>query len=400
MMLSWRLRWYVLATARTLHKHWQALFLAVLLLVPAMPLFAQSRLLGAPVLAPLAPEHGFEWRFVWMHMLEAIGMLWVLIQRTAISGGPFAVFVKSLPVSNRRHRALDATIVLIASTPLLLPVVAAAIAFAYLPHKASNYLYVIDLTMITLGWQLVALSRNISNGVPLVVANFMLIGALQTGHALQTTLLAAASIVAAFALIHAPAASFARAGQFGTTWRRFTEHISFNAARRLPALVKLQLGIVRFHLAGTVSRCVVMGAVAASTCYVIDLWGFDTRVVPLTLIAQAVIALIAATTYRDLRASHVRAAHFVRSLPLASIVQVRADVLTVAALALPFAAAAPLFLVVHGVLAAHVAAAIVLAGAPLLALLRLPQRCAPGESVLLGAILAAIWIAAAWQIFV
>ncbi|WP_321856321.1 hypothetical protein [Burkholderia cenocepacia] len=400
MMLSWRLRWYVLTTARVLHRHWQAVSLSVLLLLPTMPVFAQSHLLGAPVLAPLAPGHGFEWRFVWVHMLEAIGMLWVLIQRTAISGGPFAVFTKSLPVSDRRQRALDAAVVLIASTPLLLPVIAAAIAFAYLPDKASNYLYVIGLMMITLGWQLAALSRNVRNGTPLVVANFILIGALQTGSAVRTTLLVASLIIAAFALVHTPAASSSHAKQFGTTWRRLAGRMSVNAGGRLPAFVKLQLGILGFHFAGTVSRYVVMGAVAVSTCYVARLWNFDTRVVPLTLIAQAVIALIAAATYRDLRASHVRAAHFVRSLPLRAIVQVRADVLTVAVIALPFAAAAPLLLVVHGVLSVHVAVAIVLAGAPLLALLRLPQRYAPRESVLLGAILAVVWIVAAWQIFV
>ncbi|MBR8004236.1 DUF6136 family protein [Burkholderia vietnamiensis] len=400
MMLSWRLRWYVLATARVLHRHWQALSLTVLLLLPTMPVFAQSRLLGAPVLAPLAPEHGFEWRFVWVHMLEAIGMLWVLIQRTAISGGPFAVFVKSLPVSDRHRRTLDATVVLIASTPLLFPVISAAIAFAYLPDKASNYLYVIALTMITLGWQLAALSRNISNGIPLVVANLVLIGALQTDNAVRTILLAASLILAAFALAHAPAASSPRARQFGPTWRRVVGRMSANTAHRLPVFVNLQLGILGRHFAETVSRCAVMGAVAASTCYMVDLWGFDTRAVPLTLIAQAVIALIASTTYRDLRASHVRAAHFVRSLPLGSMVQVRADVLTVVMLALPFAAVAPVLLVAHGALSVHVAVAIVSAGAPLLALLRLPQRYAPRESVLLGVTLAVSWIVAAWQIFI
>ncbi|MBR8374876.1 hypothetical protein KDW20_03780 [Burkholderia cenocepacia] len=399
-MLSCRLRWYVLTTARVLHRHWQALCLGVLLLLPTMPVFAQSRLLGTPVLAPLAPGHGFAWRFVWVHMLEAVGMLWVMVQRTAISGGPFAVFAKSLPVSDRRRRTLDATVVLIASTPLLLPVISAATALAYLPDKVSNYLYVIGLMTITLGWQLAALSRNIGNGAPLVVANFTLVGALQTGNAVRTMLLAASLIMAAFALVRTPAASSSRATQFGTTWHRSVGHVSVNTARWLPAVVKLQLGILGCHFAGTVSRCVVMGAVTVSTCYVADLWGFDARVVPLTLIAQAVIALIAAATYRDLWASHVRAAHFVRSLPLRSIVQVRADVLTVTALALPFAAVAPLLLVVHGVLSVRVAVGIVLAGAPLLALLRLPQRYASTESVLLGAILAVVWIAAAWHIFI
>ena len=399
-MLSLRLRWYALATARVLHRHWQALCLAVLLLLPTMPVFAQTRLLGAPVLAPLAPAHGLEWRFFWVHTLEAIGILWVLIQRTAISGGPFAGFLKSLPVSSRRHQALDAAVVLIASTPLSLPVIAAAISFAFLPDKASNYLYILDLAVITLGCQLAALSRNIGNGILLTVANFILIGALQTENATRTALLVASLIVAAFALAHAPAASAARARRHGTSWRRATGRLAVNAASALPPFVKLQFGIVRVHLAATVSRCVVMGAVAASTCYLMELWSFDARVVPLTLIAQAVIALISATTYRDLRASHVRAVHFVRSLPLASMVQVRADVLTVAALALPFAAAAPMLLVAHGVVHAHVCAAIVLSGTPLLALLRLPQRYAPRESVPLSAILAVLWIVVAWQIFV
>ncbi|RQS60052.1 hypothetical protein DID96_34690 [Burkholderia sp. Bp8963] len=400
MMLSWRLRWYVLATARVLHRHWQALLLAVLLLLPTMPVLAQTRILGAPVLAPLAPEQGLEWRFLWVHALEATGMLWVLIQRTAISGGPFAAFLKSLPVSNRHRRAVDAAVVLIASTPLLLPVIAAAIALAFLPHKASNYLYVLDLTLITLGLQLVTLSGRVRNGLPLVVANFILVGALQTDNAMRTALLLVSLIVAAFALGRTPGAPAARATQRGTSWRLAPGLLSVNGALGLPPIVKLQLGIVRFHVAGTVNRCVIMGAVTASTCYLAHLWGFDARVVPLTLTTQAVIALIAATTYRDLRTSHVRAAHFVRSLPLASTVQVRADVLTVATLALPFAAAAPLLLVVHGALTARAAAAIVLAGAPLLALLRLPQRYAPTHSVLLGAILAAIWIVVAWQIFV
>lgn len=400
MILSLRLRWYVRATARALHRHWQALFLAVLLVLPAMPVFAQSRLLGAPVLAPLSPMHGPGWRFGWVHMLEGIGMLWVLVQRTAIDGGPFATFLKSLPVSSRRYRVLDATVVLVASTPLLLPVIAAVISFAFLPDKASNYLYVVDLTVITLGWQLMALSREIRNGFSLVVANLVLIGALQATGATRTALLAVSLMTAAFALVQAPATSRAYATRSGTSWRRAFERLPVNGAAYLPPFVKLQLGIVRFHFAATVSRCIIMGAVAVFTCYLMGLWGFDTRVLPLTLVAQALISLVAATAYRDLRASRVRAAHFVRSLPLAPTAQVRADVLTVAALALPFAAVAPLLLVAHGVLTAHTAAAVVLAGAPLLALLPLAQRLAPGESVMAGAVFAATWVFVAWQIFV
>lgn len=86
-MLSCRLRWYAHATSSLLRRHWQALLLLAMLLLPAMPVFSQTRILGAPVLAALAPSHGIEWRFAWVHLLEAVGILWVLAQRTAITGG-------------------------------------------------------------------------------------------------------------------------------------------------------------------------------------------------------------------------------------------------------------------------------------------------------------------------
>lgn len=399
MMLSYRLRWYFLETSRVLRRHWQALILSALLLLPAMPVFAQAQILGAPVLAALAPVHGFEWRLVWVHMLEAVGLLWVLIQRTAITGGAFAAYLKSLPTSSRRRRTIDITLVLIASTPLLLPILAAAIALAALPHKAINYLFVLDLTLITLGWQLTALSCNVRNALPLVVANVILIGGFQTDYAIRLVSLLIPLGLATFVIAHMPVVSALRPGRSGALLRRVTGFESANVRLRLPPVIKLQVCILGGRAAGTLSRFLLMGAVTASTCFLVGLWNFDARVVPLTLIAQAAIALIAATTYRDLHAAHLRAAHFMHSLPLARSAQVRTDILTVASLALPFAAVAPLLLVAQGILSLWAAAVILLSGAPLLALLRLPQRYAPRESVLLSAMLTAIWLVIAWQCF-
>lgn len=226
MMLFCRLRWYALATSRMLRRHWQALLLSVLLL-PAMPVFAQAEILGAPALAALAPSHGVEWRFAWVHMLEAVSMLWVLVQRTAITGGAFANFLESLPTSNGQRRAVDIAVVL----------------------------------------------------------------------------------------------------------------------------------------------------------------------------SQGVIALIAAATVRDLRAAQLRAEHFMRSLPIAAAAQPRADILTVVALAPPFACIAPLLLVPHGVLPLWSAADLLGAAAPLLALLYLPQRYAPRQSVLPGTMLAMTWVTVVWRVW-
>jgi hypothetical protein len=69
-------------------------------------------------------------------------------------------------------------------------------------------------------------------------------------------------------------------------------------------------------------------------------------------------------------------------------------------LALPFASIAPLMLVVQGVVSLWSAAALLCSGAPLLAVLYLPQRYASRQSALLGIMLTAGWVTVAWQIFV
>ena len=400
-MLSCRLRWYALATSRMLRRHWQALLLSLTLLLPAMPVLAQTHILGAPVLEALAPSHSVEWRFAWVHLLEAVGVLWILAQRTAIVGGPFVSFLESLPVPNSRRRFVDTVVVLVASTPLLLPMVAAAIALAFLPHKAINYLFVLALFAIALGWQLTALSRTPLNAIALSIANAFLAGGMQIEGVIRPVLLIASLLLAGLAIAHtaSPKPSSRWNGQSAFS-RCVKNSIRISCRSPLSPFARLQLGILLDRATATLARCLVMGAVTVCACLLLTLWSFDTRAVPLTLISQAAIALIAATTYRDLKAAHSSAAHFVRSLPVAAAAKARADCLTVAALALPFAAIAPLTLVAHGVLSIGSAVALLLSGTPLLAMLYLPQRYASRQSPLLGIILAVAWVAAAWRFFV
>lgn len=401
-MLSCRLRWYVLETSRLLRRYWQALLLSVLLLLPAMPVFAQTGILGAPVLEAVAPSQGMGWQFAWVLMLEAIGMLWVSAQRSAISGGTFGAFVRSLPIADSRRRVVDIAIVLVASTPLLLPVLAAVVALAFLPQKVGNYLFVADLTLITLAWQLAVLSRGVRNAAALVVANVALVTGSHVGEMIRPVLLLAPLALAAFAIMHTPAPVPAsrRSVWPGMLMRRVMNSMRANVGFGLSPLSKLQIGIMRDRAAAAFGRYLTMGAITISTCLLLKLWGFDARAVPLTLMSQAAIALIAAATYRDLRAAHLRAARFMLSLPIAPIAQVRADMITVAMLALPFASIAPLLLVAHGVLSLGAAVALLFSGAPLIASLYLPQRYALRQSVMLGVLLAVMWVAAAWQIFV
>ncbi|WP_321817062.1 DUF6136 family protein [Paraburkholderia sp. J69-2] len=394
------MKWYAVATSRILRKHWQALVLSILLLLPAIPVFAQSQILGAPVLAVLAPEHRMEWRFAWVHLLEAVGVLWVWAQRGAIAGGPFAGFLKSLPVSNGRRRFADAVVILVASTPLLLPMLAATVALAFLPHKAANYLFVLDLFLITLGWQLTAFSRDVPNAVALIVANGFLVGGLGAETVLRSWLLFAPLLLAFFAITYTGPSSVIKIQTSGCFPRRLVTSVRYSAGRVLSPTVSLQIGILRDRKTSTAGRCAMMCAVVGCSGALLEIWDFDTRAVPLALIAQAAIAFIASTAYHDLRAAHRRASPFMQSLPISAFAKMRVDCLTIAALALPFASIVPLMLAIRGALPWRTAPALLGSGVPLLALLYLPQRYAPGQSPLFGTIVSVLWVGAAWQYFV
>ncbi|WP_141118787.1 hypothetical protein [Pandoraea sp. PE-S2R-1] len=393
-MLILRLRWYAHETSRVLLRHWQALCLVTMLLLPSMPVFAQARILGAPVLATLSPARGIEWQFLWIHALEGIGMLWVLAQRRAIGGGKFAAFFRSLPIPGWRERGVDLAVLALASTPLLLSVVAAVVALA--THPGTHYLYVFDLTLITLAAQLAVLHRKWQSVWPLFAANLLLIAGLRFTGASAYAGLTGALLIAVWAL--------ARTSPVQSAHRRLPV-ISVNALREgsqgwLPPIARLQIGILRHHASAVFGRCLLMGSTVGLTVYLTALWEFDKRGLPLVLISQAIIVLVAAMHYRELSAAHQRAAHFMNSLPRRRFTQTVADITTIAVLALPFAALGPAYLTINGAISIVQAWIVIVSGAPLVALLRLPQRYVPRQSVLLGATLAALWVAVAWHCIV
>ncbi|VVE01601.1 hypothetical protein PPN31114_02150 [Pandoraea pneumonica] len=389
-MLTLRLRWYAHETSRVLLRHWQVLVLTLMLVLPSMPVFAQARILGAPVLATLAPARGIEWQFLWVHALEAIGALWVLAQRRAISGGAFAAFVRSLPIPEWRGRTVDLAVLVLASTPLLLSVVAAVIALA--THPGAHYLYVIDLTLITLAAQLAVLHRKRQHLWPLVAANVLLVAGLQIAGTSGYALLIGALLIALWSLTRSSVAQVSLRKPSAVPFNT----LAASEPRRFPPVVRLQAGILRRHSSALLGRCLMMTAIAGVTVYLIRLWEFDGRTLPLVLISQAAIVLVAAMHYRELSAAHQRAAHFTRSLPRRPFVQTFADVATVAALALPFVAVGPVYLALNGTISVASALIVLIFGLPLVALLRLPQRYVPKQSVLIGATLAALWVTAAW----
>lgn len=400
-MLIDRLRWYGLETAQLLRRRWQALTLGLLILLPAMmPLAAQAEALGQPVLAPLAPSHGFAFRLAWIVALESLAVAWAVAQRRAVTGGAFTAYLRSLPVPDARRRVTDAVVMLAADTPLLVPIGAAAMALTVQP-AASAYGYLLGVVLIAVALQLHALQRNARALLPLGAADLCLVYGIQAHGALQATALFAACGIAAATLAHAPVGP--RAAWFNLRRARIPAAFSARKSTRVPTLfvtlARLNFGIVRAHGVGTLMRGVCAGALVAAAGALDAIWAFDMRAVGLSLLVQAMLATIAAGIYRDLLAAHQRAAYFTSSLPWPRAIRICADLATVAALYLPWAALLPVWLAAHGALTYGSACALTASNLPLLACLYLPTRITPRHALPIGATSAALWTAVLWSIF-
>lgn len=388
-MLSYRLRWYALETGRVLRRRWQALALALLLLSPmAMPVFAQTRLLGTPVMAPFAPEHGILWRYACLHLLEGVAILWLLIQRPAVVGGPFAAYLRALPISRRRSRMHDLAILMLANSPILLPLCAAAVAYAALPQRVWHYFYLADLLLIALAAQVLILARS-RHHVPLyLLANLCLVAGLQGQPMMQPLGSGAAAVFASLVLLLAPESAIASstryrsAGAWRSTW---------------PAPLRISIAAVsRVYRVRWLTRTALMGASVVVGFVLMRIWQYDGRAAGLMLLLQATCALIAAGGYRDLGDAYRQAQAYTLALPLPRRRFALWDTILVMAWSLPFCAALPLGLLMQHALAPGIAVADMLACVPLLLLLRIPHRV--DHAVVVGSLLAAGWIGAAWSL--
>lgn len=388
-MLSYRLRWYALETGRLLRRRWQALVLALLLLSPmAMPVFAQTRLLGSPVMAPLMSEHGILWRYACLHLLEGVAILWLLIQRQAVAGGPFAAYLRALPISRRRSRMHDLTVLMLANSPILLPLCAAAVAYAALPQRVSHYFYLADLLLITLAAQVLILARS-RHHVPLyLLANLCLVVALQAPPIMQALGFCAAAVFAALVMLLAPETALAPSTRYRSTgaWR---------PAWPVPLRISIA-AVARIYRVRWLTRAALMGACLVGGFALMGIWQYDGRAAGLMLLLQATCALIAAGGYRDLGDAHRQAQAYTRALPLGRQRFALWDTMLVLAGSLPFCAALPLGLLLHHALAPGAAVADILACVPLLLLLRIPHRL--NQAVVVSILLATGWTGAAWSL--
>ena len=406
LLLGYRLRWYAVSTGRLLLRHWQSTVLTLGVLSPAAtPFLLQLKTLATPILTIFSVEHSVLWRFSYLILLQTIGLLWAGVQRNNIAGGEFMNYAATLPLSPNQCRRADLGVLLLANGLLFVPIISAAIVLATLPlpllEKTSRYLAMGVFTLLAVVAQLSLLERRYTQWLVILAIDFLLSASLTWPPHLAGWLLQALLLIIALVLVIKPSRparshpwafpqnSFKAAQTIVSVWRATFPF----AAIQIKAMLKDQM----------VATCTRLGITTGFTLGAVALFNivqFDQRALPIAIIALAGIALVASGFFRALQSVHAPVMEYIKSLPISSRVWTRRDIIFVATLSGPFLCIIFYPLLIRGLISTLAACAVGISYMLLVAGLRLTQLYGGRQSVLLSAMLAALWATLIWTILI
>lgn len=383
-LIRLRVACYTRSTAQLTSRHWQWFALALLLAPAGIPIGALLRALAYPLDALFAAGHGLSWYFVYLLTTQALALAWVLPQRRPILGGAFMRYADALPIPRSARLAADLALLLLADS-LLLGLLANGIvvsAFARAEPTALGIVSLLALLVLTLGFQLTALDRRWARLPLLALADSLFAVSLSTPsshHAWAALGAALATGLAALRLRGHPSSAMRRTG---------TQRASGIRAW-LPSFVGIQYDILKARPGATSLRLGLAAILAAATVRAGFFFEYDGRVLPLTILALAGIALVLSGFYRTLRAAHAPMHAYLAALPTGRRYWPLRDMLFV--LILGTAPLIPLLPPLGRHFPATAWAGLALAYLSLLAALRLPLAIAGRQTALAALLLAGIW---------
>lgn len=386
---GFRMRWYMLAGGRALLRHWQWLLVAGLV-VPGVPIVSLVAMPSQLLVAIVSP--GVDWpaRLAALATVQVLALLWIVPQRKSVSGGDFAPYLATLPISRLTQRLVDLTLLLTAD---FFPLLAFGLAMAVLWNHGRDGIAEAVALFIVLETVLAA-QTLILHARPVVLLALALTDALLTlglapgGQAVVWLALALSMIL--------PIAGALVPGQRAWPWGFQVERArraTAGASRKnwIPPALHVQLKALAARPGSSAVRLATAFGLALAADRLAAAFQFDERALPMAIVAMALIALALSGAYRLLGDAHAPFQAFLVTLPLPRSYWPVRDTAFVMLLGLP-----PLLLVVgclglNGLASFATLFMLMAASLALLALLRLPLAWGGRLGTLLGVLIAAGW---------
>lgn len=390
-LIEWRLRWWGQACGRIFLRHWQWFVLAAVLIPAGTPLRALLLFLATPIVQALQPGHGPAWYLAHLGAIELLGAAWILVQRNALAGGDFAVYLRALPLGAFQRMVADVAVLIPANTLLLAPLAAAWLTASAFGGADGGMAYarLSALALLTLQGQLALIARRPRMVLPLLLGNAALTWNLSAQGAPAAWLLLAGALgLGLHMLVAAPGV-------------RRGARSSVTAMRRMPAQFGGVLPPVwriqakALATAASCARASALLAIALGANVLMEAFDFDARALPTAALALAALALVIAGWYRSLHDAQAPMAAYHRTLPWARRFWPRQDLRFVICLGLLPALAVLVPWWVHWPQRAASAAALLAGYGGLLAALRIPVLRGGRQAAILAVLTASAWSVAA-----
>lgn len=398
LLIRLRLHWYALSTGRVVMRHWQAFVIAGLFVPMGTPMLALLRALAFPLTAIFAPSRSLLWHLSYVGLIQAVTLAWVMLQRSPIGGNDFMRYAATLPISKSLGRRVDLTMLFLANSILLIPVVTAVIFSSPLVSSMGSIFQVSALFVLlslVLVMQLAALEKNAVALPGILLADLLLSASLTLPVSVVSWLLLALALASAVSLpfLRWPSKISLDSILHPSTAQPLSMRPRFGWLS--PALrIQVKALLVKHPVSSALRMSVVL-VLAVGADLLIRIFQFDARTLPTAIIAMAAIALILSGIYRTLQSTHAPMRSYLAALPLGRRYWGIRDTLFVILLGAVPLGILLLPLLVYRVSTILTLVALALAYQGLLALLRLPLLFGGRQAVLLGVILAGTWSGAA-----
>ncbi|MGI4984125.1 MAG: DUF6136 family protein [Janthinobacterium lividum] len=292
--------------------HWQWFALAGVLAPMGMTGPKLLLLLAYPLWRAFETGHDMGWHLERIGCIQLVAWGWIFLQRRALSGGGFAPYLRTLPLTLYQRLAADIALLVVGNTVLLAPLAATLPMAPTLGSSAGAALWagIGALSALTLVAQLALLQHRPFAIVPVLIGDLALSAILAKDAALACWMTLAASLVLGLwtlnrasvrdAVIRAPSRA-SRPPRLSSSW--------------LPPEWRIQYKALASHPASLLRALAALGIMAGAHVLLVA-FAFDDRAIPTAALALAVLALVLTGWYRTLHTAHAPVSAYLNTLPL------------------------------------------------------------------------------------